>query len=131
MAEKMIRELKRCQAKGQTGISKADSVIMKSPGKDATLVRGTDIDRELVNFGLFLELCDLGDSGLIAVFDSRKSFELNEKKYVFGQVMVVHKGVNDTECLTEEEICMAVLLLMDSEVTLNYDGEEFKAYEIY
>ena len=32
--------------------------------------------------------------------------------------------------MTEEEICRAVITLMDSEVTLSYDGEEFKAYEI-
>ena len=130
MTEKMINELMKNHEDTVKNSKLADVVVVKKPGKDPELIRGEQIDREVVNLGLFLELCDLGDTGLIAVYDSRKSFDISGKKYVFGTVIVVHKGRNGTECMTEEEICRAVITLMDSEVTLSYDGEDFKAYEI-
>ncbi|MCR5233112.1 MAG: hypothetical protein K6E53_04305 [Lachnospiraceae bacterium] len=131
MAEEMIRELKRAQKNMCERTRIADSVILKSPGQEPVLVKEDAIDRELINFGLFLELYDLdAENGLIMVFDSRKSFEIGSTKYVFGQVMVVHKGRNGTECMTEEEICQAVIDLMDSEVPLNYDGTDFTVYKL-
>ena len=130
MAEKMIRELLKDQENSGKDTKTADVVVLKKPGREPELVRGEQIDKELVNLGMFLELCDLGDTGLIAVFDTRKSFEIGDKKYVFGTVIVVHKGENGTECMTEEEICRAVITLMDSEATLNYDGTDFTVYEL-
>lgn len=130
MTEKMINELMKNHEDTVKNSKLADVVVIKKPGKEPELIRGEQIDREIVNLGLFLELCDLGDTGLIAVYDSRKAFDISGKKYVFGTVIVVHKGKNGTECMTEDEICRAVITLMDSEVTLSYDGEDFKAYEI-
>ena len=131
MSEALIKELIKSQENRHNVERKADSVIIRKPGEEPRLVKGDDIDRELVQFGVFLELCDIEDTDLIAVFDSRKSFEIAGTKYVFGPVMVVHRGKNGTECMTEEEICTAAIELMDMEVTLNYDGTDFKAYEIY
>ncbi len=131
MAEALIRELIKSQENRHNVERKADSVIIRKPGEEPRLVKGDDIDRELVQFGVFLELCDIEDTDLIAVFDSRKSFEIAGTKYVFGPVMVVHRGKNGAECMTEEEICTAAIELMDMEVTLSYDGTDFKAYEIY
>lgn len=130
MTEKMINELMKNHEDTVKNSKLADVVVIKKPGKEPELLRGEQIDREIVNLGLFLELCDLGDTGLIAVYDSRKAFDISGKKYVFGTVIVVHKGKNGTECMTEDEICRAVITLMDSEVTLSYDGEDFKAYEM-
>lgn len=131
MVETMMKKMMDTQRISIGDVKVADSVMVRSPGEEPKLLKGDDIDKELVNFGLFIESCDLFDEGLVIVYDSRKSFGIGSKKYIFGQVMVLHKGgVFGTECMTEEEICRAAIVLMDSEVTLNYDGEEFTAYEI-
>ena len=97
MTEKMINELMKNHEDTVKNSKLADVVVIKKPGKEPELIRGEQIDREIVNLGLFLELCDLGDTGLIAVYDSRKAFDISGKKYVFGTVIVVHKGKNGTE----------------------------------
>ena len=72
----------------------ANGAVLKQPGKDAKIIKGKDLEREIAHLGLFME------------------------RY----------GV---ECLTESEICKAVIFLMDSEVTLCYDGREFTAFELF
>ena len=61
------------------------------------------------------------------------AIKLGKRWYVhsFGPVIVLHKGESDVECLSESEICGAVIFLMDSEVTLCYDGQEFTAFELF
>jgi hypothetical protein len=131
MAEEMIRELIKSQEKENTGMGIANSVIVRKPGEEPKLLKGDEIEKELVRMGLYLELSDLDEEGLIAVFDSRKSFVVSGHKYVFCPVMVVHKGKEDTECLSEEEICRAVIELMEAEETLTYDNTDFKAYRLW
>ncbi len=135
IAGDMITELMKSQNKEMkvNDLCKkiADTVVVKKPGDDPRLIKGEDIDKELVTMGLFLELSDIEETGLIAVYDSRKSFELSDHKYVFGPVMVCHKGKENTECLSEDEICEAVIKLMDAEVSLTYDETDFKAYKIW
>ena len=112
-----------------TGITISDGVVYKRPGEDPKIIRGNTIDKELIKLGLFLELYEIKHTDLIAVFDSRKAFEMSDKKYVFGPLMIMHKGEKGTECLTEDEICCSVIILMDAEVKLSYDGHDFKAFE--
>ena len=65
------------------------------------------------------------------IYNCKNVIEVNGIKYSFGPVIVLHKGESDVECLSESEICGAVIFLMDSEVTLCYDGREFTAFELF
>ena len=68
---------------------------------------------------------------MVVLYNSKNVIEVNGIKYSFGPVIVLHKGESDVECLSESEICGAVIFLMDSEVTLCYDGREFTAFELF
>ena len=74
MAEEMIRELIKSQEKEKSEKRIANSVIIKKPGEEPKLLKGDEIEKELIRMGLFQELSDLDEEGLIALFDSRKSF---------------------------------------------------------
>ena len=71
------------------------------------------------------------DEDMVVLYNCKNVIEVNGIKYSFGPVIVLHKGESDVECLSESEICGAVIFLMDSEVTLCYDGREFTAFELF
>ena len=109
----------------------ADSAIKRQPGHEPEFLKGKQIDREIARMGLFMERYDVEDDAFSIFYDSRQVIIVNGIKYVFGNAVVLHKGDHATECLSEEEACRAVIFLMDSEIDLNYDGVDFKAYELF
>ena len=128
MFEDTIKKLNNCLEELDKK-TVADGILYQKAGEDPKIIRGEDIDKEVIKLGLFLELHEIKYTGLVAVYDSRKSFDLGGKKYVFGPLMIMHKGEKNTECLTEDEICCSAIILMDAEVKLSYDGTEFRAFE--
>ena len=109
----------------------ANGAVLKQPGKEAKIIKGKELEREIARLGLFMERHDVEDEDMVVLFNSKHVIEVNGIKYSFGPVIVLHKGESDVECLSESEICGAVIFLMDSEVTLCYDGREFTAFELF
>lgn len=99
--------------------------------KDAKIIKGKELEREIARLGLFMERYDVEDEDMVVLYNCKNIIEVNGIKYSFGPVIVLHKGESDVECLSESEICGAVIFLMDSEVTLCYDGREFTAFELF
>lgn len=109
----------------------ANGAVLKQPGRGAKIIKGKELEREIARLGLFMERYDVEDEDIVVLYNCKNVIEVNGVKYSFGPVIVLHKGNDDVECLTESEICKAVIFLMDSEVTLCYDGREFTAFELF
>ena len=108
-----------------------EGILFRQAGQEGVILGADETEKQFARIGLNLAKYDIEGTNLVLLYHTREVLKIGRQRFLVGSALDFHKNQGTISELNEDEVFEAVMELVEREVKITADGNDFMAYELY